>query len=185
MTQQETTPALGFDSTTFRRTLGMFATGIAVITARAPDGSLVGLTVSSFNSVSLEPPLILWSLANTSTVRQILEECEYYAVNVLASDQESISNLFASKAADRFAGVVWEPGLGGAPLLAGCCAVFEVRNLQRYPGGDHVIFIGQVVRCDRGEQEPLVFFGGKYRLLAEHSDAAPKTLAPPSRTSAA
>lgn len=159
-------PALGFDSSTFRRTLGMFATGITVITARAPDGSLIGLTVNSFNSVSLEPPLIVWSLANTSAVREVLENCEYYAVNVLADDQESLSSLFASKAADRFAGVAWEPGLGGAPLLEGCCAVFEVRNSLRHPGGDHVVFIGEVARCDRSEREPLLFFNGRYRRLA-------------------
>lgn len=160
------TPALAFDSTTFRRTLGMFATGIAVITARASDGSLIGLTVSSFNSVSLNPPLIVWSLTNTSTVREVLESCEYYAVNVLAADQEALSNLFASKVADRFAGVDWEPGLGGAPVLAGCCAVFECRNALRYPGGDHVMFIGEVERCDRSERDPLLFFNGRYRQLA-------------------
>lgn len=160
------TPALTFDSTTFRRTLGMFATGIAVITARARDGSLIGLTVSSFNSVSLSPPLIVWSLANTSTVREVLETCEYYAVNVLAADQEALSSLFASKVADRFAGVVWEPGLGGAPVLAGSCAVFECRNALRYPGGDHVMFIGEVERCDRSERDPLLFFNGSYRQLA-------------------
>lgn len=164
------TPALGFDSTTFRRTLGMFATGITVITAQARDGSLIGLTVNSFNSVSLDPPLIVWSLANSSTVREVLEGCEYYAVNVLAEDQEALSNLFASKAADRFAGVEWEPGLGGAPLLAGCCAAFEVRNTVRYPGGDHVIFIGQVERCDRSEREPLVFFNGRYRSLMRSAE---------------
>lgn len=159
-------PALPFDSTTFRRTMGMFATGITVVTARARDGSLIGLTVNSFNSVSLTPPLIVWSLATNSTVREVLESCTHYAVNVLADDQEVLSNLFASKAADRFAGVDWEPGLGGAPILAGCCAVFEVRNSIRYPGGDHVVFIGEVERCDRSEREPLLFFNGRYRRLA-------------------
>ncbi|PLK50858.1 flavin reductase family protein [Uliginosibacterium sp. TH139] len=161
-----TSPALAFDSSTFRRTLGMFATGITVITAQAKDGSLVGLTANSFNSVSLTPPMIVWSLGNNSGVREVLEHCEYYAVNVLADDQEALSNLFASKAADRFAGVDWEPGLGGAPVLAGCAAVFEVRNSLRYPGGDHVIFIGEVARCDRSEREPLLFFNGRYRKLA-------------------
>ncbi|KAF7599328.1 MAG: nitrilotriacetate monooxygenase [Candidatus Dactylopiibacterium carminicum] len=160
------TPALAFDSTTFRRTLGMFATGITVITARASDGSLIGLTVNSFNSVSLDPPLIVWSLGNSSGARAALEQCEYYAVNVLAVDQQALSNLFASKVADRFADVLWEPGLGGAPLLAGCCAVFEVRNRQRIAGGDHQIFIGEVERCERSEREPLLYFNGAYRTLA-------------------
>lgn len=158
--------ALAFDSTSFRRTLGMFATGITVVTARARNGSLIGLTVNSFNSVSLDPPLIVWSLANNSTARATLEECEYYAINVLARDQEAVSSLFASKEANRFNGVDWEPGLGGAPIIAGCCAVFEVRNTLRYPGGDHVVFIGHVERCDRTEDEPLVFFNGRYRSLA-------------------
>lgn len=160
------TPALAFDSTTFRRTLGMFATGITVITARATDGTLIGLTVNSFNSVSLEPPLIVWSLTNTSAVREALENCEYYAVNILADDQENVSNLFAGKSANRFDKVSWEPGLGGAPVLAGCCAVLEVRNTLRHPGGDHVMFIGQVERCDRSEREPLMFFNGRYRRIA-------------------
>lgn len=160
------TPALPFDSSTFRRTLGMFATGITVITARARDGSLIGLTVNSFNSVSLTPPLVVWSLANTSTALAELEACEYYAINVLAADQEALSNLFASKAADRFANVAWEPGLGGAPVLAGCCAVFEVRNTLRHPGGDHVMFVGEVERCDRTERAPLIFFNGRYCQLS-------------------
>ncbi|MBK9217457.1 MAG: flavin reductase family protein [Uliginosibacterium sp.] len=158
--------SLSFDATTFRRTLGMFATGIAVITARDRHGNPVGLTISSFNSVSLAPPLVVWSLANDSTLRETLEACEHYAINVLAADQEDISNRFASRTGDRFAGLRWEEGLGGAPLLEGCCAVFEVRNSQRLPGGDHVVFISEVIRCDRSEQAPLVFFNGQYRQLA-------------------
>jgi flavin reductase (DIM6/NTAB) family NADH-FMN oxidoreductase RutF len=158
-------PALPFDSTTFRRTLGMFATGIAVITARATNGHLVGLTVNSFNSVSLNPPLIVWSLADTSSARATLETCEYYAVNVLSAGQEAVSNLFSSKFADRFSQVAWEPGLGGAPLLADCCAVFEVRNKIHRNEGDHLMFIGEVERCERSESDPLLFFNGKYRTL--------------------
>ncbi len=160
------TAALAFDSTTFRRTLGMFATGITVVTARAADGSLVGLTVNSFNSVSLDPPLIVWSLTASSSLRSVFESCEYYAVNVLAADQQSLSNRFASRSADRFAGVEWEEGLGGAPLLVGSCAIFEVRNRERFPGGDHLVFIGEVARCERSEREPLLYFNGAYRSLS-------------------
>lgn len=160
------TAALAFDSTTFRRTLGMFATGITVVTARAADGSLVGLTVNSFNSVSLDPPLIVWSLTASSSLRSAFESCEYYAVNVLAADQQSLSNRFASRSADRFAGVEWEEGLGGAPLLVGSCAIFEVRNRERFPGGDHLVFIGEVARCERSEREPLLYFNGAYRSLS-------------------
>lgn len=158
--------ALSFDATTFRRTLGMFATGIAIVTARNGRGEPIGLTINSFNSVSLAPPLVVWSLANSSALREDLEACEYYAINILAADQEDLSNRFASRNGDRFAGLRWEEGLGGAPLLEGCCAVFEVRNSQRLPGGDHVVFISEVVRCDRSEQAPLVFFNGQYRQLA-------------------
>lgn len=158
--------ALSFDATTFRRTLGMFATGIAVITARARNGEPIGMTISSFNSVSLAPPLVVWSLANDASLREELENCRHYAINVLAADQEALSNRFASRSGDRFAGLTWDEGLDGAPILPGCCAVFEVRNSQRLPGGDHVVFISEVIRCERGEQAPLVFFNGQYRQLA-------------------
>jgi flavin reductase (DIM6/NTAB) family NADH-FMN oxidoreductase RutF len=158
-------PALPFDSSTFRRTLGMFATGIAVVTTRAANGHLFGLTINSFNSVSLTPPLILWSLGVNSAAREAFENCEYYAINILSAEQESVSNLFSSKLADRFSQVSWEPGLGDAPVLAGCCAVFEVRNRSHQIEGDHLLFIGEVARCDRSEANPLLFFNGKYRQL--------------------
>lgn len=166
MTQES---ILSFDATTFRRTLGMFATGIAVITARSRAGEPIGLTISSFNSVSLDPPLIVWSLSNHSSLRDELECCEHYAINVLAADQEEISNRFASRSGGKFAGLVWDEGLGGVPLLADCCAVFEVRNTQRLPGGDHLVFISEVLRCEKSEKTPLVFFGGRYRTLAPES----------------
>lgn len=162
-----TTETLAFDSATFRRTLGMFATGIAVVTARSRTGQPIGLTISSFNSVSLTPPLVVWSLANNSSMREEFEQCSHYAINILSDQQTDISNLFASRIEDRFSGLTWEEGLGGAPVLEGCCAVFEVRNTQRYPGGDHVVFIGEVERCERAEHEPLIFFSGKYRKLRE------------------
>lgn len=153
------------DPHAFRRALGMFATGIAVVTTRGADGAALGLTVNSFNSVSLDPPLILWSLGNTNSAFAGFEQATHYAVNVLAADQEALSAHFASRAGDRFKGVDWEEGLGGVPLLAGCCASFEVRNSMRVPGGDHHIFIGQVERFAWHKREPLIYFGGKYRHL--------------------
>lgn len=151
----------------FRNALGMFATGITVVTTRTPDGVPLGLTVNSFNSVSLEPPLIVWSLGNDVSVREQFEGCEYYAINVLAADQEALSNRFASRVDDRFAGLALEEGEGGVPLLSGCCARFVCRNTTRHPGGDHIVFIGEVVSFDREERPPLIYHAGAYRRLAD------------------
>ena len=150
----------------FRNALGMFATGITVVTMRTPTGELIGLTVNSFNSVSLDPPLVVWSLSSNLPSLKLFEECEYYAINVLAADQEAVSQRFASRMGDRFAGLGFDHGLGGAPLLHGCCARFECRNTTRHAGGDHVVFISEVVRFDRTPSEPLIYFGGSYRHLS-------------------
>ena len=150
-----------------RSTLGSFATGITVVTARTASGEAIGMTISSFNSVSLEPPLILWSLSVNSPNLEALRKVSHYAVNVLSSSQKAISDRFASRAADRFAGLPLRDGLGGAPLLEGCCAWFECANEVHYPGGDHIIFVGRVERFAQGEDEsPLVFHNGRYRTLA-------------------
>ena len=150
----------------FRNALGRYATGIAVVTLRTQAGELLGLTVNSFNSVSLAPPLVVWSLAGTSSAREAFEASEYYAINVLAADQEALSQRFASRREDRFAGLTLETGLGGAPLLSGCCARFQCRNAIRHAGGDHVVFIGEVERFDYAQGDPLIYFGGAYRRLA-------------------
>tara|TARA_R110001583_G_scaffold194720_3_gene366605 strand:- start:155919 stop:156413 length:495 start_codon:yes stop_codon:yes gene_type:complete len=153
-------------SRNFRNALGMFATGITVVTMRTPTGELIGLTVNSFNSVSLDPPLVVWSLSSNLPSLKLFEECEYYAINVLAADQEAVSQRFASRMGDRFAGLGFDHGMGGAPLLHGCCARFECRNTTRHAGGDHVVFISEVVRFDRTPSEPLIYFGGSYRHLS-------------------
>lgn len=159
-----------FDSRELRDTLGRFATGVTVVTTLDPNGVAIGLTVSSFNSVSLEPPLVLWSLSADSPSREAFESAHYYAINVLAADQAGVSNQFASRLADKFDGVDWRPGVGGAPLLSGCCAWFEVKNTQRVAGGDHLIFIGEVVGIDRDpSRAPLLFHDGRYRLLGDVS----------------
>lgn len=144
----------------------MFATGITVLTTRAADGSPVGLTVNSFNAVSLTPPLIVWSLSRHLAQRPAFEQCEHYAVNVLAADQEDLSRLFASKAPDRFAELKWDEGVDGVPLLLDCCAHFEVRNGVRHEGGDHLVFLSEVVRFQRFERDPLLYFSGAYRHMA-------------------
>jgi flavin reductase (DIM6/NTAB) family NADH-FMN oxidoreductase RutF len=156
------------DSSTqaLRRSLGMFATGVTVVTTLDPDNNPVGLTVNSFNSVSLDPPLIVWSLSRHLAVRPAFEACTHYAVNVLAADQEIVSRQFASKAPDCFAAVGWRQGEQGVPVLDGCCANFVLRNTHTQSGGDHLVFISEVLWFTRSEKEPLLYFGGAYRSLA-------------------
>ncbi|MCB1957839.1 MAG: flavin reductase family protein [Rhodocyclaceae bacterium] len=149
-----------------RNALGCFATGITVVTTRTASGEPVGLTVNSFNSVSLAPPLIVWSLGVQTKVRPIFEACTHFAVNVLAEDQVHLSNRFASRDPDKFAGLSVTDGIEGVPLLDGCCARFECRNGLRHEGGDHIVFISEVVRFGSSERPPLVFHAGAYRRLA-------------------
>lgn len=160
------TPA--FDPRELRDALGCFATGIAVVTACAPGGEFVGLTVNSFSSVSLEPPLVLWSLDRASPSLGAFSAASHYAVNVLAADQMALSQQFATRAADKFAGVdIAAVGAGGAPLLRGCCAWFECVNELRHDGGDHLIFLGRVARfAHEPGRPPLLYHGGRYRTLA-------------------
>ena len=150
-----------------RDALGMFATGVAVVTTRSPQGAPIGLTINSFNSVSLDPPLIVWSLAREQADLSIYEACEYYAVNILAADQVELSQRFASRLEDRFAGVEHDLGIGGIPLLRDGCARFECRNTLRHDGGDHLMFVSEVVAFECTPRLPLVFFGGMYRALEE------------------
>ena len=154
------------DIRSLRDALGEFATGVAVITARAGDGTPVGVTINSFASVSLEPPLVLWSLGLQSPTLAVFETCSHYAINVLAADQVEISQRFSQSQDDRFAGIDLKVGAGGTPILPGCCAWFECRNEMRYPGGDHLIFVGHVESFQRDEKSPLIFHGGRYRTLA-------------------
>lgn len=153
---------VALDPTEFRKALGSFATGVTIITTRAADGSPVGLTVNSFNSVSLNPPLVLWSLANTSLNLETFRNAKNWAVHVLATDQEDLSGRFARRGEDKFAGLDIESGLEATPLLRGCTARFQCRTAFQYEGGDHLIFIGEVLAFDRLETAPLVFHGGKY-----------------------
>ena len=151
----------------FRAALGMFATGVTIVTARTAQGKLVGLTASSFNSVSLNPPLVLWSLARAAASLAVFSAGSHYAINILAADQQALAQRFASQITDRWASVDFAEGAGGAPLLAGAAASFECFNRSRYEEGDHVIFVGEVERCaHRAGASPLLFHGGKF--YAEH-----------------
>ncbi|MDO5087003.1 MAG: flavin reductase family protein, partial [Comamonadaceae bacterium] len=156
-----------FSSAEFRAALGMFATGVTIVTVRTATGEPVGLTANSFNSVSLEPPLVLWSLASRSLSMGAFSMGSHYAINVLAADQQALAQRFAASDGDRWAGVAWRPGVAGAPLIEGALATFECFNKSRYAEGDHVIFVGQVERVThRPGSSPLLFHGGRF--YAEH-----------------
>jgi len=155
--------APSFSMHDFRAALGMFATGVTIVTARDPSGQRVGLTANSFNSVSLSPPLVLWSLSRFAGSMPAFTRGSHYAINILAAEQRTLAERFASKERDRFAGVVCREGAGGAPILEGAAAVFECFNRSRYEEGDHVIFVGEVERCQLREgAQPLIFHGGRY-----------------------
>lgn len=141
----------------------MFATGVTIVTARTPAGELVGLTANSFNSVSLSPPLVLWSLSRMAGSMAALSAGSHYAVNILAADQKALAERFASRRTDRWADVPYTLSVCGAPLLDGAVASFECFNRSRYEEGDHVIFVGEVERCShRPGAAPLLFHGGKF-----------------------
>jgi flavin reductase (DIM6/NTAB) family NADH-FMN oxidoreductase RutF len=154
-------PSFTYDE--FREALGMFATGVTIVTARSADGALVGLTANSFNSVSLDPPLVLWSLARGAASMAALSTGSHYAINILAASQKDLAERFATKDVDRWADVAFAEGLGGAPVLVGAAASFECFNRSRYDEGDHVIFVGEVERCTHSPgASPLLFHGGRF-----------------------
>lgn len=155
-------PAPAFDAKAYRRTLGCFATGVTIITTRRADGEYVGLTANSFNSVSLDPPLVLWSLSLYSQSLPAFQESSHFAVNILASEQVHLSQRFAKTGPDKFDGVNVTLGAGGAPLIEGCAAYLECRQEFRHYGGDHIIFIGRVINFICTERDPLIFCKGDY-----------------------
>lgn len=168
----DTTPLR--DPKAFRAALGSFATGVTVITTRAADGTPVGLTANSFNSVSLDPPMVLWSLAKKSLSLPVFSASSHWAVHVLAAEQEALSGRFARSGEDKFSGLEIEAGLGGVPLLSGCAARFQCRSSFQHEGGDHLIFVGEVTAFDRAERAPLVFHAGQYALAAQRDPRLPQ-----------
>ena len=160
--------APGFSTAEFRASLGMFATGVTVVTARSASGELIGLTANSFNSVSLSPPLVLWSLSQAASSMAAFSAGSHYAINILAADQQALAERFASKRADRWDGVAYTQGVAGAPLLPGTVASFECFNRSQYQEGDHVIFVGEVEHCSHSAgAAPLLYHGGKF--YTEHA----------------
>ncbi|MEM1314614.1 MAG: flavin reductase family protein [Pseudomonadota bacterium] len=150
------------DAPRLRRALGRFATGVTVITTRGARGEPLGFTANSFNSVSLDPPLILWSLSRGSDRLGAYRGASAYAVNILTAAQEGLARQFASPVEDRFEGVEWEEGLEGAPVLPDALAVFECLHEAVYPAGDHELFIGRVEHVRERPGKPLTFFGGGF-----------------------
>ncbi len=155
--------APSFSAQEFRAALGMFATGVTVVTAIDDTGRPIGLTANSFNSVSLSPPLVLWSLSRLAGSRPVFSAGSHYAINILAADQHPLAERFAAKDIDRFEGVTFRGGAGGAPVIEGSAAVFECFNRSQYEEGDHIIFVGEVERCERRAGAlPLIYHGGRY-----------------------
>lgn len=148
------------DKVVFRSALGRFATGVTVITTKDETGSPVGVTANSFNSVSLDPPMVLWSLAKTSRSMKAFSEAERFAVHVLASDQQAISNRFVARDTEKFKDIDYVDE--GVPLLDGCAAIFICKTTYRYEGGDHIIFVGEVTAFKADEKQPLLYLGGRY-----------------------
>jgi len=150
-----------------RGAMGRFATGVTIVTCRDAAGQPVGLTANSFASLSLDPPLVLWSLRSASASAAAFCQAGHFAVNVLADTQVDLSRRFASPLPDKFAEGGWSDGLGGAPVLTGCAAVFECALDSQQVVGDHWLFIGRVLRLADLSVAPLLFQGGHYRLVGE------------------
>ena len=157
------------DKRQFRDALGRFATGVAVITAKGPQDTPIGMTMSSFNSVSLDPPLVLFSVDRRAHSLSAILAAEGYAVNVLGANQQPLSDRFAQAGANKWAGVTHRGGHADAPLLDGAIAHFECAPHAIHDAGDHVMVLARVLRFASRDEAPLIFFGGRYRGLAEAS----------------
>jgi len=151
-----------FDRLDFRKALGSFGTGVTIVTTKAADARLVGVTANSFSSVSLEPPIVLWSLQKTSPNLSAYDDCGRFVINVLSLAQIEHSKRFASPVPDKFNGVDYTLGIEGLPLLNGCAATFECRTIQRLDVGDHILFLGQVEAYQHLDQTALLYVQGRY-----------------------
>ena len=150
------------DPNEFRRALSCFATGVAVATAIDANGAQAGITINSFNSVSLEPPLVLWSIANSAYSYDAFINAEYFAVNVLTVEQEDLATRFAERGGDKFSSLNCSSGLNGVPILPDYSVCFECRTEHVYDGGDHKIIVGRVLRFDEREAAPLIFYRSQF-----------------------
>jgi len=157
---------MAFDPMAQRRILGRFATGVTVVTARR-GADLHGMTANAVASLSLDPPLVLVSVDKKAGMHAVLTEADGFAVNILAADQEALSRRFAAPGPKEFGDLQWTSGVTGAPILGGTLAYVECRRASILPGGDHDLFLGEIVAGDAHDGLPLLFYGGRYRQLAE------------------
>jgi flavin reductase (DIM6/NTAB) family NADH-FMN oxidoreductase RutF len=150
----------------FRRACGRFATGVTIACVMDARGTPHGLTVNSFTSVSLDPPLVLVAVGHSASVFEAFREARFFAVNVLSAGQRALSDRFARQGENRFDGLDWHAGETGAPVVSGTLAEIECAMRYRFTAGDHDLLVGEVVHADVREGAPLVYFGGRYRKLA-------------------
>lgn len=169
------------DAKQFRDALGQFATGVTIVTTLGADGTPVGVTANSYNSVSLDPPLVLWSLAKSARSIGAFQNADAFAIHILGEQQQDLASRFASRGEDKFAGLSVGRGHGGAPLLPDCAAHFECRTSYRYEGGDHVIFVGEVVHFETSDKPPLVFHQGRFTRMHRTAGDTPADRASGSR----
>ncbi len=153
------------DADAFRNACARFATGVTIATVAAGDGSVHGLTVSSFTAVSIRPPLVLICIDHSCTILSHFRANSFFAVNILSDEQREVSVDFSVKPEGRFKGVDWSPGACGSPLISGALASFECRLERTLEVGDHAVFVGEVVRVQARPGEPLVYFNRAYRSL--------------------
>jgi 3-hydroxy-9,10-secoandrosta-1,3,5(10)-triene-9,17-dione monooxygenase reductase component len=169
-TASDPAPAADPSPTALRQVLGRYATGVTIVTCRGPEGERVGMTANSFSALSLEPPLVLWSLRRASASLGAFRAASHFAINILAESQVELSRQFASPVADKFADGPWSEGTAGVPVLASAAAVIECERSEEHDGGDHVLFIGRVCQLANTaalSAPPLVFHGGRYHMLGE------------------
>ena len=165
--EQDDPPRAPPDSADLRAALGRFSTGVTIVTCVDAAGVAVGLTANSFSALSLDPPLVLWSLRLASPSVAAFRAARHFTVNVLAESQIDLSRRFASPLSDKFSEGAWHPGAGGAPLLIGAAATFECETATQQEAGDHLLFIGRVLRVADAALAPIVFHAGRYHLLGE------------------
>lgn len=157
-----------FDSRELRQVLGAFPTGVTVVTTVDAEGRRYGVTANSFSSVSLDPPLILWSQSNTSSSHVAFRDAERFVVNIMADHQVQVANQFAKSGGDKFSGIAMREGLGGLPVIEQTAATLECRKVAAYPGGDHTIFLGFVEHIERSGRQSLAFGNGRYAVTFAH-----------------
>lgn len=150
----------------FRQAMAQFATGVAIVTCANSEGSPVAMTVNSFTSVSVDPPLVLWCVNRTILPFPAFHDAANFAIHVLHAGQQDISNHFAVDREDKFSGIAHAHGIGGVPILKDFLALYECETHTRFDAGDHVVIVGRLLACELREGDPLVFHAGGYRALA-------------------